>query len=412
MKIKFYLIILFTFSSYAIRAQVGNELTIEQKQYINKFIYPLSTFEPSTDNNGDLKVLNKFIGNSDIVGLGESTHGSSEVYKMKYRISQYLIKDLNFNIFSLEANMPESYLMNNYISRNIDSPEDVLRGMYFWLWQTQETLAFVEWLKTHNENNNQKVVFDGFDMQKYFGALKQVRDVYNAHNYPLDDINSLIKILKDNKRGQKKYAKKIQVIVNDLLNKVSQKALTIVDIESRKRFLQNISIIRQNIQVGSLPTRDKFMAENVDWIKQNYVPSKVILSAHNYHVSKGDSRSMGYHVNQKYHKDYVNFGFAFYEGNYTASIGKKIGTFPSQTAPTGSLEYNLNSLNIPYFILDLKSIKEDNNELGKWILKKIKFRKTGSGTKGNEFKKTNIADSFDYLIFINKSSHSNLLREY
>ena len=256
------------------------------------------------------------------------------------------------------------------------------------------------------------MVFDGFDMQKYFGALKQVRDVYNAHNYPLDDINSLIKILKDNKRGQKKYAKKIQVIVNDLLNKVSQKALTIVDIESRKRFLQNISIIRQNIQVGSLPTRDKFMAENVDWIKQNYVPSKVILSAHNYHVSKGDSRSMGYHVNQKYHKDYVNFGFAFYEGNYTASIGKKIGTFPSQTAPTGSLEYNLNSLNIPYFILDLKSIKEDNNELGKWILKKIKFRKTGSGTKGNEFKKTNIADSFDYLIFINKSSHSNLLREY
>ena len=154
------------------------------------------------------------------------------------------------------------------------------------------------------------------------------------------------------------------------------------------------------------------MAENVDWIKQNYVPSKVILSAHNYHVSKGNSRSMGYHVNQKYHKDYVNFGFAFYEGNYTASIGKKIGTFPSQTAPTGSLEYNLNSLNIPYFILDLKSIKEDNNELGKWILKKIKFRKTGSGTKGNEFKKTNIADSFDYLIFINKSSHSNLLREY
>ncbi|WHF51027.1 erythromycin esterase family protein [Chryseobacterium gotjawalense] len=412
MKIRFFLIILFMFSFYSIRAQNGNELTNEQKQYITKFIYPISTYEPSTSNNDDLEVLSKFIGNSDIVGLGESTHGSSEVYKMKYRISQYLIKDLDFNIFSLEANMPESYLMNNYISKNIDSPKDILRGMYFWLWQTQETLNFVKWLKIHNENTNNKILFDGFDMQYYFGALKQVRDVYNANNYPLDDINSLIKILKDNKRGQKKYKNKIQKTVNLLLDKVSQKASQIKDEESKKRFLQNITIIRQHIKVGSSVTRDKFMAENVDWIKQNYNPSKVIVSAHNFHVSKENSLSMGYHINQKYQNNYVNFGFAFFEGNYTASIDRKIGTFTSQTAPIGSVEYNLNSLNLPYFILDLKAIKKDNNELGNWVLKKIPFRKTGSGTKNDEFRKTNIADSFDYLIFINKSSHSNLLREY
>lgn len=412
MKTRLFLLFFFMFISVAIRAQKGDELTIEQKLYINKFIYPLSTFESTAKNNADLKVFKKFIGNSSIVGLGESTHGSSEVYKMKYRISQYLIENLNFNIFSLEANMPESYLMNNYISNNSDSPQDILRGMYFWLWQTQETLDFVEWLKIHNENNNEKVLFDGFDMQYYFGALKQIRDVYNANNYPLDDINSLIKILKDNNRGQKKYENKIQNTVNVLLDKVSQKSSEIEDKESRKRFLQNVEIIKQKIQVESSVMRDKFMAENIDWIKQNYNPSKVIVSAHNFHVSKENPLSMGYHLNQKYHNDYVNFGFAFYEGNYTASIDKKIGTFTSQTAPIGSLEYNLNSLNIPYFILDLKSIKNDNNELGKWLMRKIQFRKTGSGTKNDEFRKTNVTDSFDYLIFINKSSHSNLLREY
>ncbi len=400
------------FSSYAIRAQNGNELTTEQQQYIKQFIYPISTYEPSTPNNDDLQVLNKFIGNSDIVGLGESTHGSSEVYKMKYRISQYLIKDLDFNIFSLEANMPESNLMNNYISKNINSAKDILRGMYFWIWETQETLDFVEWLKIHNESDNENVLFDGFDMQYYFGALKQIRDVYKENNYPLDDINNLSKILKDNNRGQKKYTNKIQKNVNFLLNIISQKALKIENKENKKRFLQNITIIRQNIKVHNTSTRDKFMAENVDWIKQNYIPCKLIVSAHNSHVSKGNSHLMGYHINQKNQNNYVNFGFAFYEGNYTASIDRKLGAFKSQTAPIGSLEYNLNSLNIPYFIIDLKSIKNDNNELGKWILKKIQFRKTGSGTKNDEFVKTNITDSFDYLIFINKSSHSNLLNEY
>lgn len=412
MKIKFYLVILIIFSFYAIQAQKRNELTDEQKKYINKFIYPLSTYEPTTANKEDLKVLNEFIGNSKIVGLGESTHGSSEVYKMKYRISEYLIKNLNYNIFSLEANMPESYLMNNYINKNIDSPQNVLSGMYFWLWQTQETLNFVEWLKLHNKNMNNKVLFDGFDMQYYFGALKQIRDIYKVNNYDLDDINNLIKILEENKRGQKRYTGKIKGVINNLLDKVSQNAVKIDDVEIKKRYLQNITIIRQNIQVGSSVTRDKFMAENIDWIKQNYTPSRVIVSAHNFHVSKENSSSMGYHVNKKYQSDYVNFGFAFFEGNYTANINKKIGTFTSQTAPQGSLEYNLNSLDIPYFVLDLKSIKADKNELGKWILKKIQFRKTGSGTENNEFRKTNIADSFDYLIFINKSSHSNLLREY
>ncbi|SEM32268.1 erythromycin esterase [Chryseobacterium taichungense] len=412
MKIKIYLIILFIFSFYAIQAQKGNELTDEQKKYITKFIYPLSTYEPSTANEEDLKVLDKFIGNSKIVGLGESTHGSSEVYKMKYRISEYLIKNLNYNIFSLEANMPESYLMNNYISKNIDSPRHILSGMYFWLWQTQETLNFVEWLKIYNENTNNKVLFDGFDMQHYFGALQGIRDIYKTNNYELDDFNNLFKVLKEKNRGQRRYTAKNQVTINDLLDKVSQKAVNIDDAEIKKRYLQNITIIRQKIQVGSSVTRDKFMAENIDWIKQNYTPSKIIVSAHNFHVSKENSFSMGFHINKKYQNNYVNFGFAFYEGNYTASINKKVGTFTSQTAPQGSLEYNLNSLNIPYFVLDLKSIKADNNELGKWILKKILFRKTGSGTENNEFRKTNIADSFDYLVFINKSTHSNLLTEH
>jgi erythromycin esterase len=249
-------------------------------------------------------------------------------------------------------------------------------------------------------------------MQYYFGALEGIRDIYKANNYDLDDINNLIKVLKENNRGLRSYKGKIQVVINDLLDKVSQKAAKIDDVEIKKRFLQNITVIRQNIQIGSSATRDKFMAENIDWIKQNYNPSKVIVSAHNFHVSKENYLSMGFHINKKYQNDYVNFGFTFYEGNYTASINKKVGTFTSKTAPQGSLEYNLNSLNIPYFVLDLKSIKADNNELGKWILKKIQFRKTGSGTENNEFRKTNIADSFDYLIFINKSSHSNLLREH
>lgn len=151
------------------------------------------------------------------------------------------------------------------------------------------------------------------------------------------------------------------------------------------------------------------MAENVKWLKENYLNSKVIVSAHNYHIAKLNSDRMGYWINEMYGQDFVNFGFAFYEGTYSASIDGKLGTYNSEKGGPKTLEYKLNSLNIPIFILDLKAIRKDGNKLGNWILEDILFRKTGSGTDKSEFTKTNVAKSFDYLIFINKSTKSKLL---
>ena len=404
LKLSFILIIFFI----AIRAQSKNDLNSEEKEYISKFIYPINTFNPEESDNNDLLILNKLIGNSTIVGLGESTHGSSEVYQMKYRISKYLIAHKNFNVFSLEANMPESFLMNQYIQEGKGNPKDILKGMYFWLWQTEETLNFVEWLKKYNENHDSKVFFDGFDMQYAKGAIDQIRKIYQENHWSEQEINDLETALKDNNRGFRTYSKKGQNTISEYLFLIKQKSISIKNPEEKSRFLQNIDIIRQYIELSFIK-RDQFMAENVKWMKENYQNSKVIVSAHNYHIAKLKSDRMGYWINEMYNKDFVNFGFAFYEGTYSASIDGKLGTYNSEKARPGTLEYKLNSLDIPIFILDLKAIRKDDNKLGHWVLKDILFRKTGSGTDKNEFKKTNVANSFDYLIFINKSTNSKLL---
>lgn len=280
--------------------------------------------------------------------------------------------------------------------------------MYFWLWQTEETLHFVEWLKKYNENYNSKVFFEGFDMQYAKGAVDQIRKVYQENNFPEQEINNLEIALKENNRGFRTYSKKGQKAISEYLLLLKQKAASIKNQEEKVRFLQNVDIIRQYIQLNFI-RRDKFMAENIKWLKENHLNSKVIVSAHNYHIAKLNSDRMGYWINEIDDTDFVNFGFAFYEGTYSASIDGKIGTYNSETARPGTLEYKLNSLNIPIFILDLKAIRRDGNKLGHWILEDILFRKTGSGTDKNEFLKTNVAKSFDYLIFINMSTNSKLL---
>ncbi|WP_185147191.1 erythromycin esterase family protein [Chryseobacterium sp. KBW03] len=391
-----------------ISAQSKNDLNSEEKEYISKFIYPIKTFNPDERDYRDLLILNKLIGNSKIVGLGESTHGSSEIYQMKYRISEYLIANKDFNVFSLEANMPESFLMNQYIQEEKGNPKDILKGMYFWLWQTEETLTFVEWLKNYNENHSSKVFFDGFDMQYAKGAIDQIRKTYQENQLSEQEINDLETALKENNRGFRTYSKKSQKILSEYLFLIKEKSISIKNTEEKSRFLQNVDIIRQYIQQNFIK-RDKFMSENIKWLKENHLNSKVIVSAHNYHIAKLNSDRMGYWINEMYGQDFVNFGFAFYEGTYSASIDGKLGTYNSEKAGPETLEYKLNSLNIPIFILDLKAIRKDDNKLGNWILKDILFRKTGSGTNKNEFTKTNVAESFDYLIFINKSTNSKLL---
>ncbi|CAI8746916.1 erythromycin esterase family protein [Chryseobacterium sp. IT-36CA2] len=404
LKLSFILVLFFV----TISAQSKNDLNSEEKEYISKFIYPIKTFNPDEKDNSDLLILNKLIGNSKIVGLGESTHGSSEIYQMKYRMSEFLITQKNFNVFSLEANMPESFLMNQYIQEEKGNPKDILKGMYFWLWQTEETLNFVEWLKKYNENHDSKVFFDGFDMQYATGAIDQIRKTYQENQLPEQEINDLETALKENNRGFRTYSKKSQKILSEYLVLIKEKSTSIKGPDEKLRFLQNVDIIRQYIQ-QSFTRRDKFMAENVKWLKENHLNSKVMVSAHNYHIAKLNSDRMGYWINEMYGQDFVNFGFAFYEGTYSASIDGKLGTYNSEKAGPKTLEYKLNSLNIPIFILDLKAIRKDGNKLGHWILDDILFRKTGSGTDKSEFTKTNVANSFDYLIFINKSTNSKLL---
>ena len=47
----------------------------------------------------DLEPIKKIIGDARIVGLGENTHGSSEVFQMKHRLVEFLASEMGFTIF-------------------------------------------------------------------------------------------------------------------------------------------------------------------------------------------------------------------------------------------------------------------------------------------------------------------------
>ena len=113
----------------------------------------------------DLEFLREMVGEARIVSLGECTHGSREVFQMKHRLLEYLATEMGFTIFSIEANAPEAYRLNEYVLGGEGDAAELIGGMYFWTWNTEEVLAMVEWMRAFNASGRGPLQFTGFDMQ-------------------------------------------------------------------------------------------------------------------------------------------------------------------------------------------------------------------------------------------------------
>lgn len=106
--------------------------------WLKNIIHPLKTFDPTIEDSGDLDILGRIIGDKKIVALGEVTHGSREIFKMKHRIIKYLNEQHNFDVFSMEANMLEANRLNEYIIDGQGNPTELIKGMHFWIWKIRK----------------------------------------------------------------------------------------------------------------------------------------------------------------------------------------------------------------------------------------------------------------------------------
>jgi len=346
-----------------------------------------------------------------VIALGEVSHGSSEIFKMKNRIIQYLATNYGFDIFSIEGNMPEAYKLNDYIVRGKGDPKKLIAGMYFWTWRTEEVLNMVEWMHRFNQPK-QRISFTGFDMQFHEGAVNELLDAFKENEDATNRIANLKRILvKIKTRAQYNHGmpsvgenemKEIDAILSFLQNSIET-------FPNKDWLQQNIVIIQQYLENNSSLWRDKCMADNFLWIKEHNPNSKLVIWAHNAHIQKTD-QMMGYHLAQKLGDDYITFGFTFYDGSFTAAGSNGLTSYNAQQGYPGTLEYLLEQLKEPVFILDLKRIKSENNKDTEWLTQRLAYRLVGStGGDPNEFLGNKISNDFDYLIFIKTSTPSALL---
>ena len=360
----------------------------------------------------DMQPLAKVVGNARIVALGEATHGTREFFQLKHRILEFLVTQMGFSILSIEANMPEAYRLNDFVLKGEGEPAKLIKGMYVWLWDTQEVLDMVLWMREYNKSAKGRVQFTGFDMQTPTAAGEIVRDFVAKTD--AEYVPALA-------RASEMVLASRNMEAVDRKNVAAEWVKVVAHLESlRPRpgvewAIQNARIVLQCMQMAAkLPTpeaamaaRDASMAANVKWILDQSPDAKIVLWAHNFHVMTGPGNSMGTALRKIYGDKMVVFGFAFNQGSFQAmSSNGRRENFTVRPAPAGSLDATLAASGIPLFALDLRA--PASRPVAEWLGAKHPTRNIFAGfsenVPGSNMFDQVVTERYDGLLFVEKTT--------
>jgi protein-L-isoaspartate(D-aspartate) O-methyltransferase len=118
------------------------------------------------------------IGSARIVLLGEATHGSSEFYRMRERITRDLIIEKGFRFVAIEADWPDAARIDHYVRHFQYPPSEWIAFARFptWMWRNAEVRDFVGWLRKHNGTveKDKRIAFHGLDLYSLYDSIRLV----------------------------------------------------------------------------------------------------------------------------------------------------------------------------------------------------------------------------------------------
>lgn len=126
----------------------------------------------------DLAPLLSRIGEARVVLIGEATHGTSEFYRMRARITRELIETMGFGIVAAEADWPDAARIDHYTRHQATPPSEWTAFARFptWMWRNQEMREFVDWLHARNasEPAERRAALYGLDLYSLYTSVRAV----------------------------------------------------------------------------------------------------------------------------------------------------------------------------------------------------------------------------------------------
>ena len=308
----------------------------------------------------DLNPLMERIGSARIVLLGEATHGTSEFYRMRERITRDLIVKKGFSFVAIEADWPDAARVDHYVRHFQYPPSEWTAFARFptWMWRNTEVRDFVSWLRKHNGTveRNKRVAFHGLDLYSLYDSIRSVL------NY-LDEVDpESARVARERygcltpwQRDPATYGhaaltgsyptceSHVVRALTDLLAKrrtyAEHDGERFLDAEQNARLVANAERYYRIMYYGSRASwnlRDSHMFETLKNLLAYHGPdSKAVVWAHNSHVGNAGATEMAargeYNLGQLCRRE-------FGEGAYLVGFGTHSGTVAAASEWDGPME--------------------------------------------------------------------------
>lgn len=270
---------------------------------------------PLTEAAG-LNRLVAAVSDARYVLLGEASHGTSEFYRWRARLTARLLREHDFSFVAVEGDWTDCYDVNRYVHHMSDAGSDtptVLRGFDrwpTWMWANWEVVALIEWLRECNADRpeSERAGFYGLDVYSLFESMTAVidyledidpdaavraRDAYNCFEPYGEDAREYA-------RSTRLVPESCEDEVVEMLSRLRERTPSPADEPEEQFAAEQNALVAKNAEeyyramaradVNSWNVRDEHMVETLDRLLDRHDPdAKAIVWAHNTHV--GDARA-------------------------------------------------------------------------------------------------------------------------
>jgi erythromycin esterase len=352
--------------------------------WIQQHAAPLTTTDPAAPLT-DLAPLRQIVGDAQVVGLGEATHGAHELFGLKHRTVRLLVEELGFRCVALEEDWTKGFQLDEYVVNGTGDPRALLADAGP-PWRTEEILALITWMRSYNEEHPDDTVrFAGVDIVAvrplayeavtcYVERAAPDRAAELEHHLaairPGGDVQEHVGWLhrQPDKQAFVEHATSAYDLVRSLPAADGQ-ALALQHAKAIVGFYTYHA--QQNVAA-----RDQQMAENLSWWRDR-TGAKIAYWAANVHTANGarlaisfppfppsQGHSAGAYLRGRYGHGYVSLGVTCHHG--TVNVGwSPPRPHPVPAPPPQFAESTLDAGGQPSFILDLHTPAPD--EVRAWL---------------------------------------------
>ncbi|MCY9590594.1 erythromycin esterase family protein [Paenibacillus chitinolyticus] len=394
---------------------------------------PLKTVDP-TQPMDDLQPLKSMIGDARYVGLGENTHGSSEIFTMKFRLVKYLVTELGFTNFGMEEDWGSGLKLNEYIQTGKGNPREFLNLLY----PTDEIVVMIDWMKEYNADpsNKRKIQFIGLDIKSLDqGVYQQVTDYVKRHypdmlaevelNYKelrlsTGSLQDYMKLSPEVRERFKGNAEKVVRLLEEKTKQADKKAETteLIWAKGTATAIRNFtSMLIPDDYPSMIKLHEQYMADHAVWAGEA-LDGKTMVWGHNIHVAKGiiDKElypdGSGNFLKKRLGDQYIVMGSTTSEGDFTLfSEYRPDGNSKLSTEKipqdVNSSNYMLGKVSQQMFLLDARHLEGPAKQ---WVGEKRPLLSLGGQLLPNApvYFDASLREQFDILFHIRKTSPSHM----